>query len=165
LRGQLKHTYLTNTICLKTQPEKLRVSVNYEENGIPRHRVIRNQIAELQEVMGDPDRGFSPAQLMDQLSPFRELTVQERQVMKEKVHRQFAHDFRLGERKRRLEEKSTLFLKALEYFVAPALVADPAAKHGMHEVQEGARALIAELESLPKGIWLWKTAGKETLIS
>lgn len=165
LRGQLKHSYLTNTICLKTQPEKLRVSINYTENGIPRHQVIRNYIAELLSVLGDPDRGFSPAQLLDQLNPFRELAAQDRETMKEKVHRQFAEEFRLGERQRQLEAKSTLFLQTLEFFVTPVAAADQAAKRAMDEVQEAARALIAELESLPKGIWLWKTAGNETMIS
>lgn len=152
VRGQLKHSYLTNTICLKTQPDRLEVSMACEENGIPRHQIIRNQIRELLELMDSSERGFSPAQLLDQLLPFRELSKSERDSLKAQVHRQFAEDFQLARRKERLKNISAIFLAELDAFLS-----HPLTKVGMEKVQSTARILIGELENLPKGIWLWKT--------
>ena len=165
LRGQLKHTYLTNKVCLKTLPEDLLESMLYKERGIPQHQVIRNQVSELLGVLDSVEHGFSPAQLVDQLSPFHDLPFENRRTMKEQMHRQFVREFRLAERKRRLERMSKAFLASLDAFLASVPVAAAAAKTGMEKVQEAARALIRELESLPKGIWLWKTPGSETIPS
>jgi hypothetical protein len=165
IRGQLKHTYLTNTICLKTQPEKLRVSMAYEENGIPRHQIIRNQIAELLELIGSPDQGFSPAQLVDQLHPFRQLPDAERRSMKGQIHQQFVKRFDVAARKGRLEQLASQLLAALDAFLAQPLSDAKSASAHMEHTQESARTLIRELEDLPKGIWLWKTTGSETMSS
>ncbi len=165
LRGQLKHTYLTNKVCLKTLPEDLLESMIYKERGVPQHQEIRNKIAELLDVFGSADKGFSPAQLIDQLSPFRQLPGHERASMKELVHRQFAAEFRLAERKTRLEQRARDFLGALDFFLTQVNVVASAAKLGMEKVQETARSMIRELESLPKGIWLWETPTRETISS
>jgi hypothetical protein len=160
VRGQLKHTYLTNKVCLKTLPEDLLESMIYKERGVPQHQEIRNKIAELLDVFGSADKGFSPAQLIDQLSPFRQLPGHEREAMKEQVHRQFADEFRLAERKTRLEQRARDFLGALDFFLTQVNAAATAAKLGMERVQEAARSMIRELESLPKGIWLWETPNR-----
>lgn len=165
VRGQLKHTYLTNKVCLKTLPEDLLESMIYKERGVPQHQEIRNKIAELLDVFGSADKGFSPAQLIDQLSPFLQLPGHERAAMKEQVHRQFADEFRLAERKTRLEQRARDFLGALDFFLTLVNAAATAAKLGMERVQETARGLIRELESLPKGIWLWETPNRETISS
>lgn len=165
VRGQLKHTYLTNKVCLKTLPEDLLESMIYMERGVPQHQEIRNKIAELLDVFSSADKGFSPAQLIDQLSPFRQLPGHEREAMKEQVHRQFADEFRLAERKTRLEQRARDFLGALDFFLTQVNAAASAAKFGMERVQETARGLIRELETLPKGIWLWETPNRETISS
>jgi hypothetical protein len=152
VRGELKHSYLTNSICLKTQPDRLKVSMTCEENGIPRHNIIRNQIQELLELMGSSENGFSPAQLLDQLSPFQELSERERDLLKAQIHRQFVENFQLAQRQEQLEKTSATFLSELDAFLL-----QPATKAGMEKVQTTARILIGELENLPKGIWLWKT--------
>jgi len=160
LRGQLKHSYLTNTICLKTQPDRLAVSMTSDENGIPRHKIIRSHIHELLELLGSPEQGFSPAQLLDQLSPFRELSVNERGSLKEKIHRQFAREFQLAPRKAQFEKTSALFLAELDAFLS-----HPLTKVGMEKVQAAARILIGELENLPKGIWLWEAVSNKKISS
>jgi hypothetical protein len=124
-----------------------------EENGIPRHKIIRSQIRELLELIGNSEKGFSPAQLLDQLLPFRELSESERDSLKAQVHRQFAEDFQMARRKERLKNISANFLADLDAFLS-----HPLTKAGMGKVQAAARILIGELENLPKGIWLWKTA-------
>jgi hypothetical protein len=163
VRGELKHTYLTNKVCLKTLPEDLLESMLYKERGIPQHEIIRNKINELIELMDSPEDGFSPAQLMDQLRSFRVFSIEERLSAKHSVHQQFVAQFELAKRKKQFEKLAAVFLGALDALIAtPASVVNTA-KAQMECVQESARALIRELESLPKGIWLWKTtAGKKT---
>jgi hypothetical protein len=165
LRGQLRHTYLTNKVCLKTLPEDLLESMIYKERGVPQHQEIRNKIAELLDVFGSTDKGFGPAQLIDRLSPFRQLPGHEREAMKEQVQRQFADEFRLAERKTRLERRAREFLGALDVFLTRVNAAATAPKLSMERVQEAARSMIRELESLPKGIWLWETPNRETISS
>lgn len=158
VRGQLKHSYLTNTVCLKTQPDRLEISMTCEEGGIPRHNIIRNQIHELLELLGNSERGFSPAQLLDQLPPFEELSEKERGLLKAQIHRQFIVDFQLAQRQDLLERTSMSFLAELDAFLSQS-----ATKTGMEKVQTAARILIGELDKLPKGIWLWKTVSKENI--
>jgi hypothetical protein len=167
VRVKLKHTYLTNQVCRKTLAEDLMESMLYKdkERGVPQHQEIRNKIAELLDVFGSADKGFSPAQLIDQLSPFRQLPGHEREAMKEQVHRQFADEFRLAERKTRLEQRARDFLEALDFFLTQVNAAATAAKLGMERVQEAARSMIRELESLPNGIWLWETPNREIISS
>ena len=152
IRGQLKHTYLTNKICLKTLAEDLYDSMLFKERGVPQHDIIRNLIAELLNAIDSVDRGYSPSQLLDQLTPFRDVAADIRAKMKEKVHQQFIRDFALAARRMRLEKVAKEFLATLDHFLSQ----DQPAKSSMENVQEMARALIRELESLPKGIWLWE---------
>ena len=157
LTGRLKHSYLTNAVCLKRNPEKLLAALNYIESGAPRHTIIRKQIRELLDLMATPEGGFSPAQLLDQLNPYCELPDQVRQRMKERIHRQFVEEFSLAVRCDRLEHASEGFLTALDVFLAHNWAAGSASDIIMQKTQEAARALIRELEYLPKGIWLWRT--------
>jgi hypothetical protein len=160
VRGQLKHSYLTNTICLKTLPEDLLESMLYLENGVPQHQSLRNQLNELSNLLGDPEQGFSPAQLVDQLTPFQQLPLEKRNEFKQRVHRQFATEFQLPDRKQRLEKLAAQFLAELDAFLSQSSTIA-----AMKKVQEAARILIRELESLPKGIWLWKTPVSKTMSS
>lgn len=156
VRGQLKHSYLTNTICLKTKPDRLKVSMTCEENGNSRHHIIRNQIHELLDLMDNPEEGFSPAQLLDQLPPFYNLTQNKLSLLKAQVHQQYVQDFQMAWRKEKLDKISTRFLAALDSFLSrPGTIAR------MEKVHTTALLLIAELETLPKGIWLWKTERNE----
>jgi hypothetical protein len=132
----------------------------YKEHGVPQHQLIRIQINELSRMMTDIEHGFSPAQLVDQLSPFQQLPTEKRDDIKTRIHRQFALEFQLTERKQRLETIAMKFLSELDLFLAQS-----ATKTGMEMVQEAARALICELESLPKGIWLWKIGDSKIIPS
>lgn len=163
VRGELKHTYLTNKVCLKTLPEDLLESMLYRERGIPQHEIIRKKISELIELMDSPEHGFSPAQLVDQLRSFQDFPIEERLSAKRSIHQQFVAQFELVKRKKQFESLAGEFLGALDVLIAtPASVVNTA-KAQMECVQESARVLIRELDSLPKGIWLWKTtAGKTT---
>jgi hypothetical protein len=163
VRGELKHTYLTNKVCLKTLPEDLLESMLYKEDGIPQHEVIRKKIGELIELMDSPEHGFSPAQLVDRLQSFRDFPNEERLSAKHSVHQNFVAQFELAKRKSQVEALAGEFLGVLAAFVASPVSVVKSAKAQMECVQASARGLIRELESLPKGIWLWKTtAGKTT---
>lgn len=163
LRGQLKHTYLTNKVCLNTLPEDLLESMLEHERGVPQHQVIREKIAELLDALESRENGFSPAQLVDQLNVFRQMPTAEREAMKQRIHQQFAAAFRLTERKSRLAKKAQEFLATLDSFLSQGKAAAAVAKASMGRVQETAAALILELEGLPKGIWLWETPRRETI--
>lgn len=163
LRGQLKHTYLTNKVCLNTLPEDLLESMLEQERGIPQHQVIREKITELLDALESLENGFSPAQLVDQLNVFRQMPTTEREAMKQRIHQQFASEFRLTERKCRLAQMAQTFMAALDLFLSQTKCATDAAKASMNRVQEAAAALILELEDLPKGIWLWETPRRETV--
>lgn len=163
IRGQLKHTYLTNKVCLTTLPEDLMESMLFKEHGIPQNQVIRRLISELLEVMGSMEDGFSPAQLVNQLKPFRELPSENRQILRDKIHRQFVQKFWLDDRRMRLEQASTGFVSALDLFLSEDQTDLTASKAGMDKVQEAARDLIRELETLPKGVWLCGKQTSETL--
>lgn len=163
LRGQLKHTYLTNKVCLNTLPEDLLESMLEQERGVPQHEIIREKVAELLNALDSADHGFSPAQLVDQLFAFRQMSDTERSVMKQRIHQQFAVEFRLTERQSRLGQMAQTFMAALDLFLSQTKSAADAAKASMNRVQEAAAALILELEELPKGIWLWETPRRETV--
>ena len=162
VRGELKHTYLTNKVCLKTLPEDLLESMLYKERGIPQHEFIRNKIGELIELMDSPEYGFSPAQLVDQLWSFRDFSIEERLSAKRSVHQKFVAQFELAKRKSQVVALAGEFLGVLDAFMASPVAGVKSPKAQMECVQESARALIRELESLPKGIWLWKTTSGKT---
>jgi len=163
LRGKLKHSYLENAVCLPTLPEDLAESLIFKENGVARHQVIRQQIHEFTELMGSAEQGFSPAQLVDQLRPFRDLTTEDRRVLKEQIHRQFSEEFQLAERKRRFELAAGDFLEDLDVFLATTSEDEKSSQLKMLKVQDSARSLIRELEQMPKGIWLWKPVKDERI--
>ena len=158
LRGKLKHSYLENAVCLPALARDLTKSLTYEENGIERQQIIRQQIREFMELMVSLDQGFSPAQLVEQLRPFKVLAAEDRHSLKEQIHRQFAQEFQLAERKARFESAAKMFLAALDVFLEIPPGDEKSAQSCMVKVQDSARGLIRELEEMPKGIWLWKTA-------
>lgn len=151
LRGALKHTYLMNKICFKTLPEDLLESMLYTEHDRMQHQIIRDQIRDLLEIMGSPDHGFSPVQLVDQLKPMQNFSDSERRRIKEQIHIQFSKEFQLAKCYAQLENISTNFLVAMDAFLL-----EPYVNGRMEKVQDSARSLISELELLPKGIWLWE---------
>jgi hypothetical protein len=157
LRGKLKHSYLENAVCLPALPKDLTKSLTYEENGIARQQIIHRQIREFADLLGSVDHGFSPAQLVEQLRSFQVLAAEDRRSLKEQIHKQFAQDFRLAERKARFESAAEGFLEALDVFLRTPPGDGKLAQSRMLEVQDSARGLIRELEEMPKGIWLWKT--------
>lgn len=157
LRGKLKHSYLENAVCLPALPKDLMKSLTYKENGVPRQEIIRQQIHEFKDLMASCEHGYSPAQLVDQLRPFRALSEKNRQLLKEQMHRQFIKEFELEERKGRFESASEKFLSALDLFLEASSGDKGMAQSNMVKVQDCARGLIRELEGMPKGIWLWKT--------
>lgn len=158
LRGKLKHIYLTNKVCLKTLPDDLLDSMLHKEDEKNRHQTIRNLIAELLETMGSAEDGFSPAQLIDQLEPFKKFPAESCNKIKEQVHEKFLRDFDLEIRRDKLKQISDEFITVLDIFLAQSSANESRKKDNMQVVQEKARALIRELENLPKGIWLWKPA-------
>ena len=155
LRRELKHDYLTNTACLMAVPADLLESMLRLEEAKPRHQIIRDRMAELIDLLDKPGDGFSPAQLLDDLAPFRSLASETRECMRAQVQRQFAEEFELGARKTRLQQRSEQFSAALDSFLNKARPNPTSATALMEQVHEAARELIRELESLPKGIWLW----------
>src|SRR5947207_15614254 len=112
VRSQLKHKYLTNTICLKMGSEELLQSMLYEEEGIRRERRIRFLIEELLELLCRQNDGFSPAQLLDRLEPFTLESPEKLQYLKNRVQERFAREFELAERIASLQAKSGCFLNA-----------------------------------------------------
>lgn len=157
LRGKLKHSYLENAVCLPALPKDLTKSLTYTENGVARHQIIRQQIREFTDLMASSEQGFSPAQLVEQLSPFQVLAAEDRRSLKEQIHRQFAQEFQLAERKARFESVAEMFLGALDVFLGTSPEDGKSAQSCMLKLQDSARGLIRELEGMPKGIWLWKT--------
>ena len=157
LRGKLKHSYLENAVCLPSLPQDLTKSLTYKENGVARQEIIRQQIREFRDLMASSEQGFSPAQLVEQLRPFQVLGADDRRSLKEQIHRQFAQEFQLVERKARFESAAEMFLGALDVFLGTPPEGGKSAQSRMIKVQDSARDLIRELEELPKGIWLWKT--------
>ena len=156
LRGKLKHSYLENAVCLPTLPEDLVESLTYSENGVARQQIVRKHIREFAELLDSVDSGFSPAQLIDQLPPFQKLAGEERRILKEQLHKRFCEDFQLAERKRRFELAAGAFLEDLDAFLATPAKEGDLTQSRMLKVQDSARGLIQELETMPKGIWLWK---------
>jgi hypothetical protein len=165
LRGKLKHSYLENAVCLPTLPEDLFESLTYQENGIERQQIIRQQISEFAKLLDSGDYGFSPAQLVDQLPPFQKLAGEERRIFKEQLHKRFCEDFQVTERKRRFESAAGVFLEDLDAFLAIPAKEVNSAEAPMLKVQDSARGLIRELETMPKGIWLWKPVKIERIPS
>lgn len=163
LRGKLKHSYLDNAVCLPTLAEDLVESLTYKESGVARHQVIRQQIREFTELMDSSEQGFSPAQLVDQLRPLRDLTAEDRRALKEQIHRQFSKDFQLAERKSSFELAAGEFLDDLDVFLATPSEDGKSPQSKMLKVQDSARSLVRELEKMPKGIWLWKTVKDERI--
>lgn len=153
LLGQLKHTYLKNKICLQTLPEDLLESMLYLDCDRLQHQIIQDMIHDLLKNIGSPEHGFSPAQLVDQLNPIRELPDSERRMIKERIHIQFSREFQLAKRCALLENISASFLAAMDAFLF-----EPNVGGNMEKVQDSARNLIRELEQLPKGIWLYEPA-------
>lgn len=165
LRGKLKHSYLENAVCLPTLPEDLFESLTYKENGVERQQIIRQQISEFAELLDDENYGFSPAQLVEQLRPSQKLAGEERRILKEQLHKRFSEDFQVVERRQRLESAAGVFLEDLDAFLATPAKQSSLAQSRMLKVQDSARGLIRELETMPKGIWLWKPVKIERIPS
>lgn len=165
LRGKLKHSYLENAVCLPTLAEDLSDSLTYKENGVARHQLIRQQIREFAELMDNLEQGFSPAQLVDQLRPFRDLTIEQRSVLKSQIGNRFSEDFQLADRKKKLGLAAGEFLEDLDVFLRTPPENANSAQSRMLKVQDSARSVIRELETMPKGIWLWKPVNSERIPS
>lgn len=155
-RRILKHSMLGNQVCLPKNPEDLKRSLLYEDTGTPLHEQLFRKALELLELMGDPNRGYSPAQLLGGLAPFNSLAKELRINMQNKIHKRFIEEFELSVRKNRIRVLVDDLQKAMNLFLVIQEADLTLLQQEMIDVQNAAKALITELDTLPKGIWLWK---------
>ncbi len=158
VRGRLSHSWLANRILTKSEGDVLllwREFAEWEELGA---QFLEEADAAI-ELADTLEQGFSPARLIDMLSPFTGLAEDTRQELKQVLHALYLKETQIDQLKEPLQEAGEAIKLALEELKESWLLprtdgnaAQVAAK--WNAVLSSARKLQTILEKLPKGIVL-----------
>jgi len=151
----ISHEFLKN--CIRAQDNSfdlIETLLHEKEESVPLYSTSLDRLGKLCESLGDPELGYSPAQLIDKLPVFARFDREKRRSMKTKIHAQFREDFEVELRERRLRDCVCVFRERMSEF----LLETPMDMRSRHISLDSATAeLILELRTLPRGIWLWPT--------
>lgn len=153
LAGRLKHSWLENQILNKSPDEvlALRKTVGWPalEREFPRR---------MEEVRALVDRfaaGFSPAQLVDRLDPFRNMEKTFRDQLKSALHKAFLRRYPVDEARQRFGRPIVELSAALDVFAKlwrEEFGCEEELKRAWEMVRKGAGDLHQALSELPKGV-------------
>ena len=158
LRGQLKHSWLENQLLNKTTDDVTRLwrtGIWEKEIG----ETFPYRIDQSRQLANEMVRGFSPAQLVDQLSPLQNLSEESRFRLKDVLHSAYLESSDISVLSELLSqgvedfaEKFTKFLPV--WNTKRTDENEPALRDGWNQLQQVANSLLAVFETLPKGVVL-----------
>ena len=154
LRGQLKHSWLENEV-LYISIETV-IALWRGGGGLAAKYAMRVQ--DLSSLVGSLVEGFSPAQLVDTLKPFGELSVESRAALKVAVHSAYLESSGILALQASLKAAAVDMEAALKdlplAWGQPQSQGEGAVRAAWENVRENARALVVVLERLPRGVVL-----------
>lgn len=157
LRGQLKHSWLENQIMNKSAEDILFLRTGSGWPALEGESFARlDECKRLIEYLED---GFSPAQLIDRLSPFRATDENTRQQLKKSLHEAYLKISTVLARKVPLESAFSALDAALHSFILQwrqplSQPVEAALRTEWNRVLRHAGEVHAELEALPRSIVL-----------
>lgn len=149
-RGTLKHSHLDNGYI------GLPASSLADVIGPNKYMPYQETMKLYEQVLNGLVDGYSPARLVDLLSPFQKMTVEKRNKIKTALQAIYEERFKPEEKKTLLEEAGKVFFAALDrYFDArKSQIKVESDDSTYRALKEAAIRLRDVLETLPKGIWL-----------
>lgn len=158
ITGKLKHSYLENTLLLITHPADLLEALDQVEGERTRKEEIEALFRQLMEILGSAENGFSPAQMVDRLAPFRKLSKEERARIHEALHDYYRREFKPRKVRESIEKIGARFFVVLDEFIRDARkdALDAMTIVSLGALRDLAKELHAAIDKLPKGVWLWE---------
>ena|SRR5450759_774667 len=144
-RGQLKHTFLDNTI-LSLNEELLRLHLRENPTFVGSMDAIAEELTE--SLVAD----YNPAGLVDRLSPLTTLSETERGRLRDALGQRYVKVFSPADRRHRLAAAWQSLHSALRRWE----LCDPEepSAEAFASLQRRAQEYRAELSHLPQGVWL-----------
>lgn len=156
-RGQLKHSWLENQVLNKRAED---VVTFRQRGGWPAlENEFEEWVKDARTLAAELTDGFSPAQLVDTVTPFRRLSEKDKQRIKQPLHAAYLENSGITNLRLLLQEAAESLDKALkellEEWQQPATSgSDQALCAAWSVFVERATNLKNVLERLPKGIVL-----------
>ncbi len=146
VRGQLKHTFLENTLLALSEP-LLRVHLA-ENVGFERN--MASLAAELTARLSDD---YDPANLIDRLAVFDCLTDFERSSLRDRLRQNYMETFDPDGRQKTLTDAWQQLASALTIWRSEDALG-PTTAQSLVSLQTRASEYHAALDALPRGVWL-----------
>ena len=158
LRGQLKHSWLENQVCNKTADDVAtlwRTGMWDKEIG----EIFPYRIDQSRQLANEMLSGFSPAQLVDQLSPLQSFPHDSRSRLKDVLHSAYLESSGISSLSELLSQELEGFAEEFTKFLTVWNTErtdenEPALRDGWNQLQQVAKSLLAVFETLPKGVVL-----------
>ena len=158
LRGQLKHTWLENQVCNKSADDIANFwRTKSWDNVIG--EIFPYRIDQSRQLANEMLSGFSPAQLVDQLSPLQSLPHDSRSRLKDVLHSAYLESSGISSLSELLSQELENFTEEFAKFLTVwnterTDTNEVALRDGWKQLQQIANSLLAVFEKLPKGVVL-----------
>lgn len=159
IRGQLKHSWLEHQLCSRNISADDVVAIWKERNWQALDKEFDIRVSQAVQLVDGLEEGFSPAQLVDRLTPFAGLSEKLKGRIKEVVHAAYLESSNILDLKEPLSKAALALGKAIKEL--RVVWHEPKTEEGeirlrqaWGEVSKQAHALLAVLERLPKGVVL-----------
>lgn len=156
-RGQLKHSWFENQVLNKTSDNVINFWKTTGWKALEQQFAVH--IRKAIQLSDELESGFSPAQLVDTLTPFEKVDDKTKELIKQAVHKAYLESSNITELKAPLKEAAEELEKALKHLfeVWNQQVfekSESELKKAWDEFLIKATKLHSVLEQLPKGIVL-----------
>lgn len=155
LRGQIKHSWLENEILNLSMETVITL---WRRGGAELTAKYAVRLQTLSLLVGSLEEGFSPAQLVDTLKPFSDLSLEEKAAIKGAVHAAYLESSGILALQAPLKAAAAGIEAALQELSRAWALPKPQGESAVRVAWEGVRkkanALIEVLERLPKGVVL-----------
>lgn len=157
LRGQLKHSWLENQVLNKTSDNVINFWKSTGWKALEQQFAVH--IRKAIQLSDEQESGFSPAQLVDTLTPFEKVNDETKELIKQAVHKAYLESSNITQLKVPLKEAAEELEKALGHLLEAwnqqvSEKSELELKKAWDEFLTRARKLHSVLEQLPKGIVL-----------
>jgi hypothetical protein len=156
IRGQLKHSWIENQILNKTSDDIVAL---HRSGWFALTEQFPERMKQAYALAAQVESGFSPAQLVDELAPLRQLPEWQRAAMSAAVHAAYrkrfdAETLSAGIRGAIDSLQGVLVIFRAEWDQTVAAVSESRLRQAWDEVLEKAALLAEALDRLPQGIVL-----------
>lgn len=143
IRGQLKHSFIENTILQLTEP---LLRLHLAENG----EFVKDMASGAAELIARLQDDYDPANLIGRIAAFDEISEIERSQLRKRTHKRYLQNFKPELRKRRLKAAWKGLAEALKEWTATTAPTEQV----FSALRVRAIELHKELDALPRGVWL-----------